>query len=218
MPPRKTRPDPWVETLGWLMDNSISIGRWRIGLDGLIGLIPGVGDFTGAAVSALIVARAATAGIPRATVARMIANVAIDALLGAIPLVGDVFDFAFKTNARNISLYREALVSGNSTQRDWRFVGLVFFALIAVLASTCPGTHFSRPAADILRSAIRASAFQLRLGQKHSFRSEIRTSAKGAAPHSPVQNKFLVLDASRSYVRTEKLFALAPFAPRGRIG
>src|SRR4026207_1278254 len=72
------RIDPWVEKLAWIMDNSIPIGRWSIGLDGLLGLIPGVGDFLGTVVSALIVSRAAMAGLPRVTIARMVGNVAID--------------------------------------------------------------------------------------------------------------------------------------------
>lgn len=133
MPNRQTKPEPWVETLAWLMDNSISVGRWRIGLDGLIGLAPGIGDLIGAAVSALIVARAAVSGIPRATVARMIANVTIDSLIGAIPFIGDLFDFSFKTNARNVRLYREALTGERRAQRDWGFLALVFFVLVVVV-------------------------------------------------------------------------------------
>ena len=49
-------PDPWIEKLAWIMDRSIPIGRWRIGLDGIIGLVPGLGDLVGALISALIVA------------------------------------------------------------------------------------------------------------------------------------------------------------------
>ena len=105
----RRKPDPWLETLAWLMDRSIPLGRWSIGLDGLLGLIPGAGDTLGALVSAAIVARAATSGLPRSAVARMALNVLIDTLLGAIPLAGDVFDFAFKANSRNLQIFREAL-------------------------------------------------------------------------------------------------------------
>lgn len=96
------------------MDNSIPIGRWRIGLDGLIGLIPGLGDIAGGLVSLAIVIRAAAAGIPRVAIARMAANVALEAIVGALPVVGDLFDIAFKANARNARIYYEAMsgVSG----------------------------------------------------------------------------------------------------------
>jgi hypothetical protein len=117
------------------MDNSISIGRWRIGLDALLGLAPGVGDMAGTVASALIVARAAAAGLPRATVARMIVNVAIDSLLGSIPLIGDLFDFVFKANARNVQLYRQALAGAGRPRRDWGFVVLVLLALAVVVAA-----------------------------------------------------------------------------------
>ena len=116
------------------MDNSIPIGPWRIGLDGLVGLIPGIGDLSGTAVSTLIVIRAVMSGIPKATVARMVANLAIDALVGSIPLLGDLFDFTFKANARNLTLYREALLKERSTERDWAFLGIVLLILALILA------------------------------------------------------------------------------------
>src|SRR6187455_3619620 len=78
----------WVENLAWLMDRSIPIGkRWSIGLDGIVGLFPGVGDLVGSFVSALIVASATQAGLPRAAIARMVANVAVDTVLGGIPFI-----------------------------------------------------------------------------------------------------------------------------------
>jgi predicted ABC-type sugar transport system permease subunit len=67
-------------------------------LDGIVGLFPGVGDLVGTLVSALVIASATQAGLPRAAVARMMANVVVDTLLGSIPFLGDLFDFAFKAN------------------------------------------------------------------------------------------------------------------------
>src|SRR5438552_7279645 len=87
--------DPFIEWLAWLMDNSIRIGPWAIGLDGFLGLIPGIGDMAGAAVSAVIVLRAMQSGVPKSAVLRMLINVGLDSLAGSIPLVGDIFDFAF---------------------------------------------------------------------------------------------------------------------------
>src|SRR3954453_20377289 len=78
--------DEIIERLAWLMDNSIPIGGgFRIGLDPIIGLIPGLGDLIGALVSSMIVLHAHRAGIPRSTLLRMVANVGLDAAVGTIP-------------------------------------------------------------------------------------------------------------------------------------
>jgi len=63
-------PDPWIEKLAWIMDRSIPIGRWRIGLDGIIGLVPGLGDLIGALISALIVAAGVQARLPRSAISK----------------------------------------------------------------------------------------------------------------------------------------------------
>src|SRR3954447_13092616 len=100
--------DEVIERLAWLMDNSIPIGGgFRIGLDPIIGLIPGLGDLIGALVSSMIVLQAHRAGIPRSTLLRMVANVGIDAAIGTVPFVGDALDFAFKANQKNLELYRQ---------------------------------------------------------------------------------------------------------------
>lgn len=76
----------------------------RFGADGLIGLIPGAGDLVTTALSAYIVHQAVQMGVPRHVVARMLANIGIDLLVGAVPLLGDVFDFAWKANRKNLRL------------------------------------------------------------------------------------------------------------------
>jgi hypothetical protein len=76
----------------------------RVGLDGLIGLIPGIGDTAGMLVSAYIVYRGHRLGAPPSLVGRMAANVAIDYLVGSVPVLGDLFDVAFKANMRNVDL------------------------------------------------------------------------------------------------------------------
>lgn len=75
-----------------------------IGLDGLLGLIPGVGDLTSGAISSYIVLQAAKRGVPPVVITKMLFNVGLDTILGVIPVVGDIFDFAFKANQRNIKL------------------------------------------------------------------------------------------------------------------
>jgi len=128
--------DPFIEWLAWLMDNSIHIGPWSVGLDGFIGLIPGIGDMAGAAVSALIVARAMKAGISKSAVLRMLFNVGFDALAGSVPLVGDLFDFAFKSNTYNVQIYREALRGERQPVRDWMFI--LFVSLVLVIIVVAP--------------------------------------------------------------------------------
>ena len=76
----------------------------RFGLDGILGLIPGFGDAATGAVSLYLAAEAWRLGMPLNAILRMGMNVGIDTLLGAIPLVGDLFDFAWKANQKNVRL------------------------------------------------------------------------------------------------------------------
>ena len=125
--------DPLIEWLAWLMDESIRIGPWAIGLDGFIGLIPGIGDMAGAAISSLIIARAMKSGIPKSAVIRMVINVALDSLVGAVPFLGDIFDFAFKSNTYNLKIYREALRGERQPIRDWLFIIFVAVILLTII-------------------------------------------------------------------------------------
>ncbi len=83
--------------------------RIRFGVDSLIGLIPGIGDTAAALPSAYMIWRGYQRGVPRRVLARMAANTGIDYVVGAIPLVGDLFDVGFKANLRNAALMRTAL-------------------------------------------------------------------------------------------------------------
>lgn len=100
-----------LDRLAWWLDERFRIPgtNVRVGLDGLIGLIPGIGDTATTLVSAWIVYRAWRMGVPRTVLTRMAANVAVDYVAGTIPLVGDVFDVAFKANRRNIALLQRWL-------------------------------------------------------------------------------------------------------------
>lgn len=127
-------PQAWIEKLAWIMDRSIPIGQWRIGLDGIIGLVPGLGDLVGALISALIVAAGVKARLPRSAIARMVANVAIEAAVGIVPLLGDLFDMAFKANTRNVEIFRQALKGERSRKKDSLFVTGVVLAIVAIVA------------------------------------------------------------------------------------
>ena len=133
MPRERQTEDPFIEWLAWQMDESIQIGPWSVGLDPLIGLIPGVGDMAGAVVSTIIIARAMKSGIPKSAVIRMVINVAVDSLGGAVPVVGDLFDFAYKSNVMNVQIYRESLRGEREPLRDWFFIVFVFLALLVIL-------------------------------------------------------------------------------------
>ena len=133
IPKEYLQEDPLIEWLAWLMDESIRIGPWAVGLDGFIGLIPGFGDMAGAAVSALIIGRAMQSGIAKSAIVRMVINVGVDSLVGAIPFFGDIFDFAFKSNMYNLKIYREALRGERQPLRDWFFILFVSVILLVIV-------------------------------------------------------------------------------------
>ena len=99
-----------MEQVAWLMDRAIPIPgtNIRVGLDALLGLFPGAGDVvTGLIQAGLVLAAIHYYRVPKAVAARMAANVLLDLGVGAIPLVGDVFDVFFKASTRNLELLRE---------------------------------------------------------------------------------------------------------------
>jgi len=107
----------------------------RFGIDGIVGLIPGIGDILGGLASCIIVLAAWFRGVPNITVARMVANVAIEVLVGTIPFVGDAFDIAFKANRRNYALLAGSLhTTPRSTTRDWMFFSVIgLFMLVLTM-------------------------------------------------------------------------------------
>ena len=90
---------------------------FAIGLDPLLGLVPGVGDALGAGVALWIVLQAARLGASASTLLQMLGNVAIDALIGAVPVAGDVFDFAWKANLRNVALLERHIADPTAARR-----------------------------------------------------------------------------------------------------
>ena len=100
-----------VEAMEKLLERSLSIPGTRIpiGLDALAGLIPVVGDLITAAMGAWIVWEGRNLGMPKWQLWRMAANVGFDTAIGAVPLVGDVFDFAFRSNSKNLRIIKRHL-------------------------------------------------------------------------------------------------------------
>lgn len=119
------------------MDNSIPIpgtGGRRVGLDALIGFVPGLGDLVAGGASLFVIVRAAGYGLPRITVVRMLLNLGLDLVVGAIPVLGDAFDLWFKANQRNVELFRRHAVDPQATTGgDWTFVGGVLAAGVAII-------------------------------------------------------------------------------------
>jgi len=127
-----------VETIAWLLDNSIPVpgtGGRRFGIDAIIGFVPVVGDLVSGSIGLFVVWRGSRMGLPRVVVARMLANTAIDMAIGAIPFIGDAFDLWFKANTRNLGLMRRHLEQPElSTRGDWTaLLGLVG-AVVLVIA------------------------------------------------------------------------------------
>lgn len=106
-------PDPLARArrIARLLDSAAPVPGTgiRFGLDSVLGLIPGLGDATGAAMSGYLILVASRLGAPRTTIVRMLANVGIDAVVGAIPVLGDLFDVAFKANTRNLALLERTM-------------------------------------------------------------------------------------------------------------
>ena len=129
------RRDPVAEKIAWAMDSMFSVRGISIGLDGIIGLIPGFGDILGAVIGMIIVLRAVQAGVPRVAIARMVTNIAIDTFVGSIPILGDAFDFAYKSNLKNVRIYEAALERGRRDNvRHWGFFTALFGGIAAAMA------------------------------------------------------------------------------------
>ena len=106
----------------------------RFGLDPILGLIPGAGDAAGAVLAGWILVEAVRLGASRATILRIAGNVALDAGLGAVPVIGDVFDFAWKANLRNVALLEQHLASPVRAERaDRAFLTLVIAGVAATV-------------------------------------------------------------------------------------
>jgi Domain of unknown function (DUF4112) len=139
--PREERTHKALQRIQYVMDDAVNIPvlNRRVGLDPLIGLVPGIGDFGSAIVSLVMVARAAP-HLSRYTVIRMLINVWIDAVTGVVPIVGDVFDIGWKANQRNLALFEDHMKVGaeirNSADKRWLIMMIIgFLAFVCVM--TC---------------------------------------------------------------------------------
>lgn len=142
LPPEQKGAKPVEPLFRWialLMDNLVRIPgtNFRIGIDPLIGLIPGIGDTGSALVSALAFIQAARNGLPKIILARMATNILLNEVIGIIPGLGDAFSFWFKSNARNHDLLKKHMAAGGTVRKagraDWFFVISVLVALALIV-------------------------------------------------------------------------------------
>lgn len=141
---RLSRQGEQVRKLAHLLDNAFRVPgtQRRFGIDALIGLVPGVGDVAGLAMSTGLVVQAVRLGARGSTVARMVLYVVLDATIGTIPVIGTVFDFVFKANSRSIRLLEKHAEDPARTREESAkavrrtIVGVVIAVIVVVVLIT----------------------------------------------------------------------------------
>jgi hypothetical protein len=128
--------DENLDLLSHVLDDFIRIPGTsiRFGLDGIVGLIPGIGDLIGGIASCIIIVAAWVRGVSYVTVVRMVANVAIEVVVGSIPVLGDMFDIAWRANRRNYALLTGSMYEPRKhTMQSWLFLGILCLVLAALV-------------------------------------------------------------------------------------
>ena len=135
--PDEVQVPAYVEALAWVLDDWIRIPviNRRVGIDGAIGMIPGVGDGAGLVASVIVILSAVRQGVSIPTVVRMMGNVLFDSMLGVVPFAGDAFDFIWKANAKNVALMRSDLIDPKRTRRSSLGVIGLSVAVVVVLTA-----------------------------------------------------------------------------------
>jgi hypothetical protein len=135
--PRQFVTNEHLDYVAALLDDMFRIPgtQIRFGLDALIGWVPGVGDAMTSIASFLIVFASWRRGAKAVTLVRMIANVLLEAAIGAVPVAGDIFHIVWKANRRNYRLLlREREEPGADTGRDWMFLAVLLLGVLAAVA------------------------------------------------------------------------------------
>jgi Domain of unknown function (DUF4112) len=133
--------DENLDILSHVLDDFIKVPGTsiRFGLDGIMGVVPGIGDMLGGIASCIIIVAAWIRGVPYVTIARMMANVGIEVVVGSIPILGDAFDIAWRANRRNYALLTGSLYEPRKhTIQSWIFlialsVGLIVLMLLPMV-------------------------------------------------------------------------------------
>lgn len=128
-----------ADILAKVLDTTVKIPgtSWYIGLDPLLGLIPGIGDILANLIGTIILGVATRLRLPRIVLARMSLNLLINGTVGAVPIVGDLFSVWFRSHARNAALLREAAMTPDrETRTDWFYVVGIIGGTVALLLAT----------------------------------------------------------------------------------
>jgi Domain of unknown function (DUF4112) len=122
-----------LDLLSHLLDDFIRIPGTpiRFGLDGIVGFIPGIGDILGGLASTIIIVAAWVRGVPPITIARMVMNVAIETVVGSVPVFGNLFDIGWRANRRNYKLLAGS-VAGPAEARRHSMTSWTIFAVLGV--------------------------------------------------------------------------------------
>jgi hypothetical protein len=149
LPEKQREPeiDKGLDSLAYYLDGLFRIPGtdWRFGLDGLIGLVPNLGDTLTSFASFYILFAGVRYGVPKITLLRMGLNIAIDYLVGSIPIIGDAFDFVWKSNKMNMNLIRERASGRDAgTTGDYIFVfGIIAFLILVLLGSIAASLYLA---------------------------------------------------------------------------
>jgi len=127
-----------LDALAKILDNQFRVPgtQVRFGLDGIIGLVPYLGDVAGFVVSGVLMRTMIQRGAGPLLMLRMMGNVALDAVVGVVPIAGDLFDFGYKANRRNVELLKNYYADGEAKPNaKWSLalLGILFFILFALL-------------------------------------------------------------------------------------
>jgi hypothetical protein len=132
----------WVARVARLMDSQFQLPgtRFHFGLDPLLGLLPIVGDLSSTAVSVALLLTMLRHGASGAVVVRMALNILVDTVVGAIPVIGNVFDFAYKSNERNVALLRRHYAEGRHPGSGKGLIALVLLGFLVVFGLVAWGS------------------------------------------------------------------------------
>ena len=128
--------DESLDMLSHLLDDFIRVPGTsiRFGLDGIVALVPGIGDLLQGIASSIIILAAWSRGVPKVVLGRMVANVGIEVVVGMVPVLGDMFDIAWKANRRNYALLTGSLAEPQRhRQRSWMFFAGLCVALLVLM-------------------------------------------------------------------------------------
>lgn len=123
-----------LQRLARMLDSQFKVGNFRFGIDPLLGLIPGIGDFLSLSISGGFLALAAKHGASRKLLILMSLNVLLDAIIGTIPIIGQIFDFFYKANNRNARLLQKYYQQGKYRGSGKGVIALIIISVLVIAA------------------------------------------------------------------------------------